>query len=291
VSNILGSSKNKNVFSTPEPWSLVSTGYEQTTMKFLSQYSESAIKLSNINTDSDILDMACGPGTLSRLLYRKVKSIIALDFSLQMVNLLDNYIQYEKIRNIKTVLGDGQKLLFEDNAFDAVFSMFGLMFFPNRIRGFSESFRVLKPGGQLIVSSWAPVDQSPAMKLMFEAMREAKPDLPKPEKAIDSLESKETFEKEMKQAGFSNINIHLITHSIKAESSKSFWNDMVKGSAPIDMLKNNTDEKKWIKMERLAINYIEKSISGFNCISGRNYRWCNYFKFDTSMRFLSGSLK
>ena len=38
---------------------------------------------------------------------------------------------------------------------------------------------------------------------------------------------------------------------------------MTKGSAPIAMLKNNTDEKKWIKMERLAINYIEKSISQF----------------------------
>ena len=126
-----------------------------------------------------------------------------------------------------------------------------------------QSFRVLKPGGQLIVSSWAPVDQSPAMKLMFEAMKAAKPDLPKPEKNIDSLESKDTFEKELKQAGFSDVNIHLINHSIKAESAKSFWNDMVKGSAPIAMLKNNTDDKTWIKMEKLALNYIEKSISQF----------------------------
>ena len=85
----------------------------------------------------------------------------------------------------------------------------------------------------------------------------------KPEKYIDSLESKNTFEKEMKQAGFSDVNIHLITHSIKAESAKSFWNDIVKGSAPIAMLKNNTDDKTWIKMEKLALNYIEKSISQF----------------------------
>ena len=101
------------------------------------------------------------------------------------------------------------------------------------------------------------------MQLMSGAMKAAKPDLPKPEKDMSSLESETVFKKELEYAGFSNIAIHLITHDIELKSPKSFWNEMTKGSAPIAMLRKNTDDKTWLSMEKTALDYIKNSIANF----------------------------
>ena len=76
--------------------------------------------------------------------------------------------------------------------FDAAFSLFGLMFFPDRKQGFAEIYRTLKPGGSIAITSWAPVDQSPAMQTMFGALRAIKPDLPQPQRAVTTLEDRKS---------------------------------------------------------------------------------------------------
>ena len=254
---------SNNPLSTQEPWSVVSGGYEQTTMLFLEYYSSLAIELATIHPDFNVLDLACGPGTLSRLIYQQVKHITAVDFSEEMIDLCDRYIETNTIRNIKTVLGDGQDLDLKEAQFDRVFSMFGLMFFPDRMKGFLECYRVLKPGGQLIVSSWAPISQSPAMQLMFGIIRSLRPDRPKPESNIKSLECKVTFEKELAQAGFSAIEIHPFQHTMAVPSAATFWDDMVLGSAPIAWLKKSVDTETWESMHQTALSYIESEVPHF----------------------------
>ena len=49
---------------------------------------------------------------------------------------------------------DALDLPFEDHAFDTVCCQFGVMFFPDRIAGYREARRVLKPGGRFIFRGW-----------------------------------------------------------------------------------------------------------------------------------------
>lgn len=79
-------------------------------------------------------------------------------------------------RFVFTYVMDGQKL--ENDRFDAAFSMFGLMFFPDKVRGLKEIHRVLKPKGKIAVSSWAPISNSILMQCLFGALRKANPDIP-----------------------------------------------------------------------------------------------------------------
>lgn len=49
---------------------------------------------------------------------------------------------------------DALELPFDDDEFDAVLCQFGVMFYPDRVRGYGEARRVLKPGGRYIFNIW-----------------------------------------------------------------------------------------------------------------------------------------
>lgn len=67
-----------------------------------SPYVEDFISRMNIQGDEIILDIGCGPGALSIPLAKKVKEVIAIDFSAQMLCELEAYAVREGVTNIRT---------------------------------------------------------------------------------------------------------------------------------------------------------------------------------------------
>ncbi|MBI4938421.1 MAG: methyltransferase domain-containing protein [Nitrosomonadales bacterium] len=255
-------SKPANMLSAIEPWDLVANGYAETTMQMLAHYADEAIAASRLKPGAAILDVACGPGTLSLKVAHEAGEVHGIDFSAQMLDIFRQHIERGGHRNITIRHGDAQALPYADATFDAAFSMFGLMFFPDRRKGFAEIYRTLKPGGTIAVTSWAPVDRSPAMQIMFGAIRAIKPDLPEPQKAIDTLENPDVFKQEMLDAGFREVKIQSVTKAaFPVESIPEFWAGMVKGSAPIQMLKKGMGEAMWTEKEVLAIRFLEEKLT------------------------------
>lgn len=255
-------SKTPNMLSAIEPWDLVADGYAETTMQMLAQYADEAIAASHLKPGAAILDVACGPGTLALMVAREAREVHGIDFSVPMLDIFRQHIERAGFKNITIQHGDAQALPYADSIFDAAFSMFGLMFFPDRSKGFAEIHRVLKPGGTIAVTSWAPIDRSPAMQIMFGAIRTINPGIPEPQKAIDTLENPDVFELEMLDAGFRNVQIQSVTRfAFPVTTIPKFWDDMVKGSAPIMMMKKNMGEAAWREKEVLAIRYLEEKLT------------------------------
>jgi len=250
------------MLSTTEPWDLVAAGYAESTMQMLAHFAEDAIAAANLQAGATILDVACGPGTLALKVAGKVQAVYGIDFSALMLNIFQQNIARSGHQNITIQHGDAQALPYADNSFDAAFSMFGLMFFPARCKGFSEIYRTLKPGGRIAVTSWAAIAQSPAMQLMFGAMRAIKPETPEPQKSIDTLENPDVFKQEMQDAGFKDVKIQSIRKAaLPVISISAFWKGMVKGSAPIQMMKKALGETAWKEKESLAIKYLEAQLT------------------------------
>jgi len=250
----------ENFLGTPVPWNIVAEGYKKSAMPMLAFYSEEALKRVSLSKESRILDVACGPGTLSLMAAERVKEVQSIDFSENMVTLFNRRLEEEGIRNASVRLGDGQNLPFEDNFFDAAFSMFGLIFFPDRGKGFAEIFRTLKPGGQIAVSSWGPMENSPVMQALSGALKEMDPDLLPPGKDFASLEDPKIFSRELENAGFSQINVTLVTRIVPIESVELFWEKMKEASVPVLMLRKKMGEALWAEKESAAVDYLKKVI-------------------------------
>ena len=254
-------SKKANMLSAIEPWDLVAAGYAETTMQMFSPYVDAAVAAVRLKPGAAILDVACGPGTLALKVAGVASVVHGIDFSAAMLDIFRQHAERAGHKNIVIRHGDAQALPYADEMFDTAFSLFGLMFFPDRRKGFAEIHRTLKVGGSVAVTSWAPVDQSPAMQIMFGAIRAIKPDLPEPQRVVDSLENPDTFKQEMCAAGFRDVTIQRVSKAaFPVTSISAFWEDMVKGSAPIQMLKTSLGEPAWREKEVLAIRYLEKNL-------------------------------
>ena len=208
-------------------------------------------------TAGHILDWGCGYGQMTYLLRRRGFRVTSYDLGTPDTPMPDIPLS-RGLDIVRTT--HPTHLPFDDATFDAAFSMFGLMFFPDRKRGFAEIYRTLKPGGSIAVTSWAPVDQSPAMQTMFGALRAIKPDLPQPQRSISTLENPDVFRQEMQDAGFRNVEIRLVTKPFPVNSIPDFWEFMVRGSAPIQMLKKNMGEAAWREKEPLALDYLKERL-------------------------------
>jgi SAM-dependent methyltransferase len=166
------------------------------------------------------------------------------------------------LSNVFAQQGDGQNLPFVDASFDAAFSMFGLMFFPDRGRGFRELHRVLRPGCPAVVSSWASVDQSPLMTIMMGALRAADPNRAAPQVNLLSLENPEFFHKEMTDAGFCDVEIRPFTHFMEVEGAEQYWNGMVRSNAPLVLLKQRLSAEEWERQSALSRAFVAEHVRG-----------------------------
>ena len=99
-----------------------------------------------------MLDVPCGTLNLTVNQYLEMPQcmITCLDYSEDMLTAAKERIAKHSLSHVSAIQGDVGDLPFEDSAFDIVLSMNGFHAFPDKERAFSETARVLKPGGMFL---------------------------------------------------------------------------------------------------------------------------------------------
>lgn len=236
-----------SLLSLPEPWDLVAPGYVAEALPSFEAFAADALRLSELKAHAEVLDVAAGPGSLALLAAAQTKQVTAVDFSAGMLSELRARLANTDLSNVTVTFGDGQQLPFSDASFDRAYSMFGLMFFPDRAAGFRELFRVLRPGGRAAVSSWVPFDRVLPMAALFSTLSELLPDLGS-NRASMPLAIPEEFTSEMAAAGFERVKVHEVSHAWEMESAQRFWESVLRSNAPLLMLQRRLGEERWLEV-------------------------------------------
>jgi SAM-dependent methyltransferase len=137
------------------------TTYEEAVVPALTrEWAPRLVEAAGIRSDDRVLDVACGTGVLTRAVAEAVEpggTVAGLDCDPGMLT-----IAARAAPGIAWHRGVAEHLPFQDAAFDAVVSQFGLMFVQDRSVALREMWRVLRPGGRMAVAVWASLDETPA---------------------------------------------------------------------------------------------------------------------------------
>ena len=149
---------------------LYDSWYETKLGKFVDDVeTRCAFGLLDLKAGAKILEIGCGSGNFSVKLARMGYEVIAIDSSIGMLNLAKNKAK-KNLVSIDFKRMNATKLLFENESFDAVFSMAAFEFISDSNKAMDEMMKILKPGGEIIIgtihsdSKWGEFYNSDEMK-------------------------------------------------------------------------------------------------------------------------------
>ena len=122
-----------------------------------------------------VLEIAAGTGVVTRALAAALPdkvSIVATDLNQAM---LDQASAVGTKRAVEWRQADAMQLPFPDGTFDAVVCQFGVMFFPDKSKAFSQARRVLRPGGVFIFNVWDRIEENEFADTVTTALASAFP--------------------------------------------------------------------------------------------------------------------
>jgi SAM-dependent methyltransferase len=179
------------------------------------------LALADVRPGENALDVAAGTGALTLPLIGTRARVTAIDWSPGMAAYLRRRLDKADPGHQHAVHAmDGQALEFDDGAFDAALSLFGVMLFPDFRAGLAEMTRVTRPGGRCVVGSWAGL--TAPMRLLQEAAAAALPDLP-PTPAVPGMDAMATADgmtAELERFGLTGIRTEQVTLPWSASRAK-----------------------------------------------------------------------
>jgi ubiquinone/menaquinone biosynthesis C-methylase UbiE len=171
----------------------------------------------------DVLEVAAGTGVLTRAIATRLPAqarIVATDLNQPMLDRAmarqadDGRITWRQ--------ADALALPFEDQQFDAVSCQFGAMFFPDKIKGYREARRVLRPGGHFFFNVWDKISENEFADTVTRALAVLFPEDPPRfmARTPHGYHDVATIRAELAAAGFTKISIDAVENRSKARSAR-----------------------------------------------------------------------
>lgn len=113
------------------------------------------IELVPEDAQANWIDVACGPGVISRAMASRVGSVSGVDLTSAMIEEAERRAREEGIDKVSFILGDATELDFADATFDGAITRLSLHHIPVPGRVVAEMTRVVRPGGWVLVSDIA----------------------------------------------------------------------------------------------------------------------------------------
>jgi ubiquinone/menaquinone biosynthesis C-methylase UbiE len=157
-----------------------------------------------------ILETAAGTGIVTRAVSAALPAagIVATDINPAVVEFAAQHVQSERVT---VQAADAQQLPFDDESFDLVLCLFGIMFFPDKVRANEEARRVLRPGGRYVLVTFDRLDLNPVPKAAGEAVATLFPEDPRyMERGPFSYTDAAVVEQDLRSAGFQTIGLETV---------------------------------------------------------------------------------
>lgn len=205
----------------------------------------------------NILETACGSGIVTLHLRNKLNaSITATDINPNMLAMAKEKLQG---KNISWLIADATDLPFEDAQFDCIVTQFGVMFFPDKVKGMKEAFRLLKPGGTFIFMTWGKLEANGISATGREVIGKFFNDQPPAfYNTAYSMNNIEEVKSIISQGGFTDISYEVLTKECSFDSAWVMAEGLVEGNQIVHAIREKDESAIGVLKEKVFETLVKR---------------------------------
>jgi len=200
--------------------------YDRSPLSFWNYFGEQTIALLSLPPGSSVLDVCCGTGASALPAAKRAGSrgkVIGVDLAKELLELARGKAAQQHFGNIQFELGDMLSLRFPSGSFDAVVCVFGIFFVPDMSMAVHELWRLVRPGGQLAVTTWGPNLFEPANTAFWRSIKNVRPELYKGFNPWDRISDPANLEKILSEGGVELPRITAENRFHLINSAEDWW--------------------------------------------------------------------
>ena len=200
---------------------------------------------------SRVLETAGGTGIVTQRLRAALSTdahIVATDLNAGMLEI--SRAKFGPDAGVSLEVADATALPFGDGEFDVVVCQFGVMFFPDKDKGYREARRVLKREGRYLFSVWDAHAHNPFGRIISDVLRNAfDTDAPPFMNVPFGYASIDAIKASLQANGFGELRADVVRLSGPLEDFNFFADGLVFGSPVVDQLRARGVDPEKLKSE------------------------------------------
>ena len=238
---------------TTQLFDLVANRYDNPAQRFFALCADKLVDLAKVKRGQKILDVATGTGMVAIAAAQCVGPegrVQAIDLSENMITQAQKNMQQAGLNNTDFHIMDGEQPEFKSRYFDVVLCSFGLFFMPDMQAALKNWYRVLKPGGKIIFTSFAESAFQPLADLYLAQMKDY--GIEPPSLRWMLLKSEQTCQEMLQQAGFNQAQTHSAQMGYHLTGTQDWW-EIIQSSGFRGLYERlNAEQKDEFQQKHLA---------------------------------------
>lgn len=178
-------------------------------------------------------------------------SVIAVDLAEELLKLGRAKAQAAGLGSLEFRRADMTALGFPDRHFDAVICVFGIFFVPDMEAEVAELWRMVRPGGQLAITTWGPNIFAPAYEVWLSTVRRVRPDLYSAFNPWDRITTPDSVRKLFVDAGVRHAEVVAEEGYQVLRTPEDFWTIALGSGLRWTIDQMGTDAARGVKQETL----------------------------------------
>jgi ubiquinone/menaquinone biosynthesis C-methylase UbiE len=161
-------------------YNAASDHFDDSPLAFWDRYGRRTVERLQLRPGSSVLDVGCGSGASAipaATLVGPSGRVVGADLAGQLLELARTKAHANKLENIEFLEADMEQLGYPNESFDAVVCVFAIFFVPDMVKQVRELWRMVRPGGNLAITTWGPRMFEPGSAAWWAAVKKYRPDL------------------------------------------------------------------------------------------------------------------